>query len=139
VWEENKVAFDPVTAIANVVGTVLERVLPDKAQKDAAKATLDQMQQKGELDLILGQQAINVVEAGSSSVFVAGWRPFIGWVCGSAFAWNFVVGPIAEWVATFFGVATQIPPLDSSVMMPVLLGMLGLGGLRTYEKTKNGK
>ena len=131
-------AFDPVTAIANVVGTVLERVLPDTVKKDEAKATLAQMAAKGELDLILGQQAINVVEAGSTSTFVAGWRPFIGWVCGSAFGWQFVVGPVVEWIAALLGHPTQILPLDMATMMPVLLGMLGLGAMRSFDKKSNG-
>jgi len=130
-------AFDPVTAIANVVGTVLERVLPDTVKKDEAKATLAQMAAKGELDLILGQQAINVVEAGSASTFVAGWRPFIGWVCGAAFGWSYVIGPMFYWISTLIGHPTPIPTLSLSEMTPVLMGMLGLGTLRTYEKKTN--
>ena len=132
-------AFDPLTAILNVGNTVLDRVLPDKAAKDAAQAQLLQMQLTGELDQIRGQLAINQAEAGSPSVFVAGWRPWIGWVCGSAFAYTYILHPIVLTILVAFHVefdAAKLPTLNMSEMMPVLLGMLGLGGMRTYEKVQ---
>ena len=131
-------SFDPVTAIANVVGTVLERVLPDTVKKDEAKATLAQMAAKGELDLILGQQAINVVEAGSVSTFVAGWRPFIGWVCGFALAYYYVAQPFLIWGFSVFDIHTTMPTLETGELMTLLLGMLGLGAMRSFDKKNNG-
>ena len=127
-------ALDPVTALFEVGSKVLDRVLPDPAQQAAAKLELLKLQQNGELAQITGQMDINKIEAASSSVFVSGWRPSIGWVCGAGFAVQFVVGPLAEWGAALAGHPVKFPQMDTGTMMPLLLGMLGLGGLRTAEK-----
>jgi hypothetical protein len=127
-------ALDPVTALFEVGSKVLDRVLPDPAQQAAAKLELLKLQQSGELTQIAGQMDINKVEAASSSVFVSGWRPSIGWVCGAGFAVQFVIGPLAEWGAALAGHPVKFPQMDTGTMMPLLLGMLGLGGLRTAEK-----
>ena len=126
--------LDPVTALFEVGSKVLDRVLPDPAQQAAAKLELMKLQQNGELAQITGQMEINKVEAASSSIFVSGWRPSIGWVCGAGFAVQFVVGPLAEWGAALAGHPVKFPQMDTGTMMPLLLGMLGLGGLRTAEK-----
>jgi len=86
--------------------------------------------------LLMGQLEINKTEAQNPKLFIAGWRPFIGWVCGGAFAWQFVLMPIANWVASMLSVKVPNLTLDLSVMMPVLLGLLGLGAMRTGEKIK---
>ena len=127
-------ALDPVSALFEVGSKVLDRVLPDPAQQAAAKLELMKLQQNGELAQITGQMEINKVEAASSSIFVSGWRPSIGWVCGAGFAVQFVVGPLAEWGAALAGHPVKFPQMDTGTMMPLLLGMLGLGGLRTAEK-----
>jgi hypothetical protein len=127
-------ALDPVTALFEVGSKVLDRVLPDPAQQAAAKLELMKLQQNGELAQITGQMDINKVEAASSSIFVSGWRPSIGWVCGAGFAVQFVIGPLAEWGAALAGHPVKFPQMDTGTMMPLLLGMLGLGGLRTAEK-----
>ena len=127
-------ALDPVTALFEVGSKVLDRVLPDPAQQAAAKLELMKLQQNGELAQITGQMEINKVEAASSSLFVSGWRPSIGWVCGAGFAVQFVIGPLAEWGAALAGHPVKFPQMDTGTMMPLLLGMLGLGGLRTAEK-----
>lgn len=132
-------AFDFITGAEDLIKTVVNKFFPDKTEQEKNKFELMAQELRQGFQELADQRDINKEEAKSQSVFVAGWRPFIGWVCGSAFAWNFVIGPIAEWIATLFGYKTDIPPLDSSLMMPVLLGMLGLGGLRTFEKTRNGK
>jgi hypothetical protein len=130
-------AFDPVTALINLGSTVIDRVLPDKPANDAAKAQLLQMQTSGALDAEVEQAKIDQVEAASNSIFVAGWRPFVGWVCGTAFAYAFILQPFIVTVATLahstFDVS-KLPTLDLAEMMPVLLGMLGLGAARTVEK-----
>ena len=127
-------ALDPVSALFEVGSKVLDRVLPDPAQQAAAKLELMKLQQNGELAQITGQMEINKVEAASSSLFVSGWRPSIGWVCGAGFAVQFVIGPLAEWGSALYGHPVKFPQMDTGTLMPLLLGMLGLGGLRTAEK-----
>ena len=127
-------ALDPVSALFEVGSKVLDRVLPDPAQQAAAKLELLKLQQNGELAQISGQMEINKVEAASSSLFVSGWRPSVGWVCSAGFAVQFVIGPLAEWGAALAGHFVKFPQMDTGTMMPLLLGMLGLGGLRTAEK-----
>jgi len=127
-------ALDPISALLDVGSKVIDRVWPDPAQAANAKLELMKLQQSGELALIAGQMEINKVEAANPSVFVSGWRPAIGWVCGAGFAIQFVVGPLAEWGAALAGHPVKFPQMDTGTMMPLLLGMLGLGGLRTAEK-----
>ena len=85
-------------------------------------------------ELISIQTKINEIEAGHRTVFVAGWRPFIGWVCGVALAYNFVIRDLFIWITK---TADAPPALQMEHLMTVLLGMLGLGGLRTFEKVKD--
>ena len=127
-------ALDPLSALLDIGGKVIDRVWPDPAQQAAAKLELFKLQQSGELAQIAGQMEINKVEAANPSVFVSGWRPAIGWICGAGFAVQFVVGPLAEWGSALYGHPVKFPPMDTGTMMPLLLGMLGLGGLRTAEK-----
>jgi hypothetical protein len=117
----------PITAL-------IDRLVPDKAANDAAKATLAQMALTGELQNVAGQIQINITEASSKSLFVSGWRPFVGWVCGLGLAVQFLVNPIFTWVAQLVGHPTPFPSLDLGTLLTLLFGMLGLGGLRTYEK-----
>jgi hypothetical protein len=135
-----------ITGIGSVLdfgGKLLDRFMPDPAQRDAAKFELFKAQQAGEFraadqvfELAKGQLGVNQVEAASSSLFVAGWRPFIGWTCGAAFAFKFIVGPAAVVLMAMAGHAIVLPVFDFTEMSTILLGMLGLGGLRTVEKVK---
>ena len=84
----------------------------------------------------LAQLEINKAEGQHRSIFVAGWRPFIGWTCGFALAYTYVLQPMASFILGQTGYLIQLPEVDMTLMMPVLLGMLGLGGLRTFEKFK---
>jgi hypothetical protein len=127
-------ALDPISALLDVGSKVIDRVWPDPAQAASAKLELMKLQQSGELAQIAGQMDINKVEAANPSVFVSGWRPGIGWVCGAGFAVQFVVGPLAEWGSALYGHPVKFPQMDTGTMMPLLLGMLGLGGMRTAEK-----
>lgn len=127
-------ALDPVTAVLDIGGKLIDRLWPDPTQAAAAKLELIKLQTNGELQVIAGQLEINKVEAANASVFVSGWRPFIGWVCGGACAWNWIGLPIAKVVAVWLGHPITLSPADLSEMLPVLIGMLGLGGLRTAEK-----
>jgi Holin of 3TMs, for gene-transfer release len=127
-------AFDPVSALLDIGSKVIDRVWPDPAQAAAAKLELMKLQQSGELAQIAGQMEINKVEAANPSVFVSGWRPSIGWVCSAGFAVQFVIGPLAEWGSALYGQPVKFPTMDFGTMMPLMLGMLGLGGMRTAEK-----
>jgi len=127
-------ALDPVSALLDIGGKVFDRVFPDPAQAANAKLELMKLQQSGELTQIAGQMDINKIEAASSSLFVSGWRPAIGWVCGIGFAVQFIIGPLAEWGAALAGHPVKFPTMDTGTMMPLLLGMLGLAGARTAEK-----
>jgi hypothetical protein len=128
--------IDPLTAIVNGVTTVIDKIFPDANQAAMAKLELAKMQLKGDLDTIVGQLEINKVEAASPSVFVSGWRPFIGWVCGCSFAYKFVIGPVIQQISVAYGYNWPSVDIDMEAMLYVLGGMLGLGGLRTYEKVK---
>jgi hypothetical protein len=126
--------MDPITIMLGIGTKVIDRLWPDPAQAAAAKLELFKLQQSGELAVITGQMEINKNEAANPSVFVSGWRPFIGWVCGSACAWNWIGLPLAKAIAVYHQVPFALTPADLSEMMPVLIGLLGLGGLRTIEK-----
>jgi hypothetical protein len=122
-------AIDPVTAGIDLVNTVVKTIWPDKTAQEQAQLAAS-------LALIQGQMSINQAEAQSSSPFTSGWRPFIGWVCGCACAWNWLVLPSLKFAFAAFGHPVSLSPADLSEMWPLLMGMLGLGGLRTYEKVK---
>jgi len=119
-----------------MLGEILDRVIPDKAE--AAKARLEM---EGKLleaaTAQAGQQAaINQTEAASANIFVAGWRPFIGWVCGAGLAWAFIVAPMATWLLAALEIKQSLPRLEIEYLLELVVAMLGLGGLRTFEKLK---
>jgi hypothetical protein len=126
-------------SLINPIGTILDKILPDKAQNDAAKAQLVQLQMQGELNAVAAQVQVNIAEAQSKSTFVAGWRPFVGWVCGIAFAYAFVLQPFLQFILVAFHVnfdVAKLPVISMSEISPVLLGMLGLAAARTVEKVQ---
>lgn len=134
-------AFDPFTALLDIGGKVIDRVLPDPAAKQAAQLELLKLAQTGELaqltadtDLAKGQLAVNQAEATNPSTFVSGWRPMVGWVCASGCGYQFLAAPLLTWGAAMVGHPVAAPSLDLSSLMMLLTGMLGLGGLRTVEK-----
>jgi Holin of 3TMs, for gene-transfer release len=112
--------------VADLATSVLNKFFPDKTEQEKQQMALA-------LAVIQGQLDTNKNEAQSPSIFVAGWRPFVGWVCGTGFAIS-ALGPLLEWIASLVGHPTKFPLIDMSVMMPLLFGMLGLGGMRTAEK-----
>ena len=117
-----------IGSIADLAGTVINKIWPDKSEQEKQQLAAAVMVVQGQLD-------INREEAKNPSVFVSGWRPAIGWVCGGACAWNWMGLPIVKTGVVLLGYhALPIAPADLTEMMPVLLGMLGLGGLRTLEK-----
>ena len=128
-------SLDPVTALLDIGGKVIDRVWPDPIQAANAKFELFKLQQSGELAMLAGQMDINKAEASNPSVFVSGWRPFVGWVCGFGLVYSFIGQPLLSWVSVLWSI--PIPPtLDLSTLLTILGGMLGLGTLRTYEKTQ---
>lgn len=132
-----------IAALLPILGTVLDKVLPDpQAQADAKLKVLD-LAQKGELAaldaemrLALGQIEVNKVEAGTD-LFRGGWRPATGWTCVGGLIYNFILQPILPWLVRLFGVdVPDMPTIDNETLMMLLMGMLGLGGLRTFERIK---
>lgn len=122
-----------------LLGPIIDRMVgmipnPEAAAKAKADALAQLMEAANRADA--AQMEVNKAEAASGSVFVAGWRPFVGWVCGAACAWNWVGLPLGMFVMASAGQALEIRPLDLSEMLPLLLGMLGMGGLRTFEKVQ---
>ena len=119
-----------------VVGDVLDRFFPNKEEKERAAREIEAKLAEHLAKIDIAQLEVNKQEAAHRSLFVAGWRPFVGWTCGLALFYTYVAQPMAMFIMAQTGDLVQLPQLDLSTMMPVLLGMLGLGGLRTYEKFK---
>ncbi len=131
------IAIPVITAGIEVFGKVIDRIFPDPAQAAAAKLKMYELEQSGELQAIMGQLKVNEVEAGHQSVFVAGWRPAVGWICAAGLAYKFLLAPFVILVMAVIGKPITLPVLDFNEMLTLLIGMLGLGGLRTLEKVKN--
>lgn len=129
-------SLDPISAALDLGNTLINKIFPDPAQASQAKLELLKLQQSGELATMTAQTDINKEEAKSTSLFVSGWRPAIGWVCALALMYQYLLRPLMTWGTTVFGY--NLPPmvgLDDNLWQ-LMMGMLGLGGLRTYEKTQ---
>ena len=125
------------------IAKVIDKLIPDPQAKAQAQLDLLKLQQAGEfkeldaeLALKLEQIKVNALEAQSPDLFRGGWRPFVGWVCGTGLAVQFLVAPLATWAAALYGHAVAFPSLDMGTLMTLLGGLLGLGTLRTTEKIK---
>lgn len=132
--------FDPVTAALDIGGKLIDRLIPDPAQKSAAALALLQLQQSGELaqltadtDLAKAQIDVDKAEAGNVNWFVSGWRPAVGWVCVMGLAYSFVLRPLAGPLALKFA-GVSLEALDMGTLLTLLTGMLGMGGMRMVEK-----
>jgi hypothetical protein len=127
-------ALDPISAALNLGTTLIERIFPDPEKAASAKLELLKMQQAGDLAIMTAQTDINKVEAGNSSIFVSGWRPFCGWVCALALCYQYLFKPLITFSATWAGFTVpEMPGLDDNLWQ-LLMGMLGMGSLRTFEK-----
>lgn len=127
----------PLLDLINGVTTVIDRVVPDpkqKAQLQLEIAKLADQAQAREHDEMMGQIGTNTEEAKNSNMFVAGWRPAVGWICAAGAGYNFLLLPLATFVVRVAGYAGQLPSTDIANLMVLLTGMLGFGGLRSYEK-----
>lgn len=133
-----------LSGIFQVAQGLLDRIFPDPEKKAAAQLELVKLQQSGELaklaaesDLAKAQIAVNQAEAQNPRLFVSGWRPFVGWMCGAAFAYVAIIEPIARFIAQVgFSYQGSFPTIDTMLTLQVLGGILGLGALRTGEKVK---
>lgn len=133
-----------IGAVADLAKNIIGHFWPDKTEQEKAQLQLTLQELVENSALLKGQMDVNAAEANAAAgklgsvgaFFVAGWRPAVGWSCASAFAWSYVLEPMIVAVAGMFGQHIGLPHLDLSGMMPVLLGMLGLGGMRTVEKVK---
>ena len=129
--------FDLLGNLVGPVSNILDKVVEDKDQKAQLAHEIATMAERHAQELAKGQIEINKAEAQSRNMFVAGWRPFVGWTCGLALFWHFLGLPVTLFITGWFNL--QHPPLpqfDMDSLMTVLLGMLGLGGLRSFEKVK---
>jgi len=113
---------------------LLDKFIEDKDQKNALAHEIATMSQKYAQEIAKGQLEVNKVEAAHKSLFVAGWRPAVGWVCVLGMFGNFITIPFSNFVLALLGINIVIPLVPLETMMPVLMGMLGLGAMRTYEK-----
>ena len=128
-------AFDPLTAISDLVSKALS-FIPNPAEREKAEAEMRASAMTMAQQITLAQLEVNQAEAANSSMFVAGWRPAIGWVCATALAFQVLVRPAVSTAATIAGTAVpELPGIDDSLWQ-LMLGMLGLGGLRTIEKIR---
>ena len=127
----------PLLPILTILGNVLDRVIPDKAAAEKAKLELLAATTQAEMALAVEQVRVNAEEAKNPSLFVSGWRPFIGWVCGVALTYNFIIYPLLLWAIEVFSLTIQPPGLFENSLMELVMGMLGLAGLRTWEKYKD--
>jgi hypothetical protein len=130
-------------ALIPVLGSLLEKILPDPQAQADAKIKLLDLAQKGELAVLdaetkmaLGQMEINKAEAGTD-MFRGGWRPATGWACVFGLVYQFLLQPLVPWIAAVSGLTVPpLPAIDNETLMVLLTGMLGLGGLRTFERIK---
>ena len=128
-----------MSLVATLVGPVtglLDKFIEDKEQKAMLAHKIATMSEEHHQDLMKAQIEVNKVEASNSNLFVSGWRPFIGWTCGLGMFGNFITIPFANFVLALLEINIVIPLVPLETMMPVLMGMLGLGAMRSYEKTR---
>lgn len=132
-----------VETVVGIAGKVLDRIIPDPAQRAAAALKMAELQQTGELarmtaetNLALAQIEVNKVEAAGDGLLKSGWRPMVGWVCCAALAYEFIARPLLVWLSPAVGLSSVPPELPMGDLLTLLFGMLGLGAYRTYEKTQ---
>lgn len=135
--------LNPFNPIIELVGKVIDKAIPDPAAKAKAQLELLKLQQEGAfreeenaLTMAMGQIAVNTEEAKSGSLFLGGWRPFIGWTCGSGLFYQFLLRNILGWIMENAGGWSYPPALEMETLVTLTFGMLGLGAYRSYEKVK---
>ena len=116
-------------ALIGPISGLLNKFIPDVDERLRLTHEIATMSERHAQELAKGQLAVNVVEAAHKSLFVAGWRPFCGWVASAGLAYNVIISQI-------LGIWFEVPEVDPSLLTPILMGMLGMGAMRSYEKTK---
>lgn len=136
-------SFDPLTAAFDAGKILIEKIWPDPVKQSQELRALEELRQNGDIaelnahvKLLTGQLEVNKTEATHKSIFVAGWRPFVGWVCGLGLAYASILEPLMRFIAKLSGYNGLFPVIDTTLTMQVLIGMLGLGVMRTREKEK---
>lgn len=125
--------------IINAVKDVVSEVVVDKDKRAELNVRIQELADKADErfhEELMGQIEVNKVEAAHPSVFVAGWRPAVGWISAVGLGWQFVLAPFTEALARFAGWSGQMPVVDSEALMMLILGMLGIGAQRSFDKTK---
>jgi hypothetical protein len=125
-----------VEGLANPVSDLISEFIVDKDKANEIAFKIETLASRQAHDSALSQMAVNKAEAESPSIFKGGWRPFVGWTCGMALALNFLIFPVFGPILVAY-TTIAIVPLDMATMTPILLGMLGLAGARSYEKRHN--
>jgi hypothetical protein len=134
----------PLTSILEVTSKLIEKLIPDPAAKAKAQLDLAQMAQNGELaqlaaetEIVKAQIAVNAAEAANGNAYASSWRPTVGYVCVAGLFYTFLLQPLLPWLVSVFGIdVPPLPQLDTNVLMTLLLGMLGIGGMRSFDKIK---
>lgn len=120
--------------VSELLNNVIDRLFPDRDAQAQQRSEMMLKAQQIDAQLAQGQLAINAAEAASNNLFVAGWRPFIGWACGAAFVYHLLLQPLLAFIMASAGHNFPLPSFDTSTLNDVLMGMLGLGTLRSVEK-----
>lgn len=131
---------DAISAASNLASTIITRVWPDATEIEKEKINKAMAEMQNEYNLILGQIEINKIEASHDNWLVSGWRPAVGWVCATSLAYAAIIEPVARFIAavvlSYHGI---FPIIDNTITLQVLFGMLGFGGLRSFEKHLDSK
>jgi len=128
---------DAISAVTGLADTVVKRVWPDATQIEKAKIDQLTRQLESEYKLLLGQIETNKIEASSSRIFISGWRPLVGWGCGASLIYASIIEPIARFFAVvFYDYQGTFPVLNTDLTLQILLALLGIAGMRTFEKNK---
>lgn len=130
-------ALDPLSSILDFGKTIIERFVPDPKAKADAIQKLAELQQSGELAKMAQQSNINAIEAASPNIFIAGWRPAVGWVCAAGLAVILVIGPLLAWGSALAGKPVKAPEMPVEATMTLVTSMLGIATLRTIEKARD--
>ena len=137
VVERKELKVSLLSSLIQPVSNLLDKAIPDQDLKRKLSHEIATMSERHAQSLALAQNEVNAAEAASGSLFKGGWRPCVGWVCAIAFCYHFVLQPVIIFILTVTGVEIpDLPKFDMNTLLTVLGGMLGIGGLRTYEKQK---
>tara|TARA_R100000951_G_scaffold114037_1_gene117398 strand:- start:461 stop:847 length:387 start_codon:yes stop_codon:yes gene_type:complete len=118
-----------LSALIGPVSAILDKVIPDKDLREKLSHEIATMAERHTQEQVMAQIEVNKAEAAHKSLFVAGWRPAIGWICGFALLYSTIISPV-------IGIWVEVPEIDTSLLTSTMLGMLGLGAMRTFEKAK---